>query len=237
MKIRIKVGIIDDDPLYALELEVLLRALNYKVVVVEPSEVNTIVETVVRKKVDIVLSDIFFTKRPVGLSLAKEFMKRDIPYVLYTADDQPGVFDVAQRMRPYGYLVRPFNKKTIDRTIKLAMIHRANTRAAALAPLPFSAKNSKGDLVRSDYNEVQAIEAEGNYCFFILGERKLSVYSSMVKLTNQLPKGMFIRVHRRYLVAGNMIKSVNPAKGEVIVGDIAYPIGAKYKKDLLEFMQ
>jgi DNA-binding LytR/AlgR family response regulator len=232
-----KVAVVSDDPLYALELDLMLTALKYRVLIIETANVKAVINLIDDELPDIVLTDVFFASRPVGLILAKEFVKRNIAYILYTSNDQPGIFDVAGRLRPYAYLVRPFNSVTLDRSIKLALIHHTKRRNVVCGSYPFSAKNPKGDLVKSDFADVIAIEIIGNYCYFHLAEEKLVTRTSLVKLMNVLPGNMFLRVHRRYLVARRLIKRINSSKAKVYVLENGYPIGAKYSRGVSDLME
>lgn len=232
-----KIAVVGDDPLYALELELMLTAIQYDVLIIQNSDADTMMKEIVVASPDLVLTGIFFAGRPLGLLLARELARRNIGYVLYTDQDKPGLFDVAQRLNPYAYLVRPFNEVTLGRSIKLALVNQRNKRNNSLqADLPFSAKSNRGDLVRSDLSQVIAIEAIGNYCYFHLPNQKLVKRSSLVKLTRELPNHLFLRVHRRYMIATRMIKRINLNKREVYIGETVYPIGAKYQKSVSELM-
>jgi len=232
----LRIAIIDDDRLYAIDLELLLVSLKYSVVNVAVTTVPAMMELIRQEAPDLVLANVFVGGRPMGLLLTNELTSQGIATILYTDQDQPGVFDLAQRMKPYAYLVRPFDGLTLDRAIKLALIHHKK-QAEDKQLFPFQAKNAKGDLVRSDLYEVTAIEAVGNYCYFHSQGEKLAVRSSLVKLIETLPEGMFLRTHRRYLVAARLIRRINTAKSKVYAGEEEFPLGGKYSKDVMLFMQ
>ena len=79
-----KVTVVSDDPLYCIELDLMLTALNYRVQTIDTSDITVAIRSIDKVHSDIVLTDIFFNKRPSGLLLAKELAKRNIAYIFYT---------------------------------------------------------------------------------------------------------------------------------------------------------
>lgn len=141
-------------------------------------------------------------------------------------------FDVAD------FLLKPFTYNRFTRAIEKVMnrIQRHSLNLANKKNEIFIKKNST--LVKLRYDEILYIEALENYVVFNTYNEKFTVHSTMKALVTKLP-GMFIRVHRSYIINLNAINEIDD---NVIIirtneGDITIPIGKAYREDLLNTLQ
>ena len=89
--------------------------------------------------------------------------------------------------------------------------------------------------LRIPASSVFMAEALGNHVKLHLQDRLIVVNSTMKGIEDLLPRDRFVRVHRSYIVAmGTIVEVMNDTvftkQGEV-------PVGALYRKDLVERMQ
>lgn len=84
-------------------------------------------------------------------------------------------------------------------------------------------------------DDIQYIEAEGNYMAYILPNKKLLCRQNISESINQLPHNQFIRIHRSYIVALNKIQKIT--RQSVWVADKELSIGASYEEKLAEIRE
>lgn len=117
----IKVLIVEDDEVTALNLKMSLEKQGYEVV---SSADNSIAA---RNKVkiydpDIVLIDIGLQKSNDGIGFAKYMRERSsIPFIFLTAHSENEILTQAKQTEPYGYIVKPFEPINLHTTIQMAL--------------------------------------------------------------------------------------------------------------------
>ena len=84
-------------------------------------------------------------------------------------------------------------------------------------------------------NNIQYIEACGNYCFVYCSDGKIITHQKISQFENELPKSLFMRVHKSFIVAKNKINSVST--GQLEIADSTIPIGQTYKSKISEFIK
>lgn len=80
--------------------------------------------------------------------------------------------------------------------------------------------------VRVMYDDIQYLEATGNYVTFVLTDKKVLARSTFAEAIHWLPQQKFVRVHRSYLVAVNKISKVE--RHQVTVGNAKIPVSEAY---------
>jgi len=98
----------------------------------------------------------------------------------------------------------------------------------------FVATDHKRKLVRINIEDIDFIEARGNYVAIFTLNRPLLVYSSLKDMEVYLYDSNFIRVHKSYLVSESKIQIIEPATILLNGCDRKIPIGKEYKEQLLE---
>jgi DNA-binding LytR/AlgR family response regulator len=66
-------------------------------------------------------------------------------------------------------------------------------------------------------------------------DEKFTIHFTMKAIENQLPSGVFVRVHRSFIINKNMIQSIKENSLDLIVGDNikSIPVGKSYRDFLL----
>jgi DNA-binding LytR/AlgR family response regulator len=90
-------------------------------------------------------------------------------------------------------------------------------------------------LVKLRLSEIIFIEALENYVTLSTNDNKYTIHFTMKAIESQLPSGLFIRVHRSYIVNKSMIKTIKENSLEIIVGTTltTIPIGKSFRDNLL----
>jgi DNA-binding LytR/AlgR family response regulator len=131
-------------------------------------------------------------------------------------------------MDAIDYLLKPFS---------LARFIKACNKAFELYNFRNSTETSDHlylktgyEQVKVMYDDIQYLEATGNYVTFVLTDKKILARSTFAEAIHWLPQQKFVRVHRSYLVAVNKISKVE--RHQVTVGNAKVPVSEAYNAQL-----
>jgi CheY-like chemotaxis protein len=116
----LRVLIVEDDPLIALHLELLLRELGH-IVVGAASRGSTAIEAAREHRPDLVLMDMRLAGRRDGAEIAAEIRSRyGIPVIFMTAQSDPHSRERAWSARPIDHLVKPVSEHAFKNAMQRA---------------------------------------------------------------------------------------------------------------------
>ncbi len=118
--------VVDDEAIITLQLEEQLHEMGYTVVGMAASGEEAI-EKARQLLPDLVLMDIVMPRRRVnGIEAARVIIDElDIPVVFVTSYADDAIIEKAKQVRPYGYIVKPFNELEIKAAIEVALFRKA----------------------------------------------------------------------------------------------------------------
>jgi DNA-binding LytR/AlgR family response regulator len=92
-------------------------------------------------------------------------------------------------------------------------------------------------VTRVDIKEIAAVRAAGNYVEFLLTDgRRPLMRGTLVELQASLGHSRFVRVHRSWLVNGDLVRELKPGRwGDFVVvltGDVAAPLSRRFPNAL-----
>jgi DNA-binding LytR/AlgR family response regulator len=90
-------------------------------------------------------------------------------------------------------------------------------------------------LVKLKIREIIFIEALENYVTLNTNDDKFTIHFTMKAIEAQLPSGIFIRVHRSFIVNKSMIQTINENSLDLNVGGSlkSIPVGKSFRDSLL----
>jgi CheY-like chemotaxis protein/DNA-binding PadR family transcriptional regulator len=120
-----KILVVDDEAIITLQLEERLTAMGYTVAGMVASGEEA-VEKARSLRPDLVLMDIVMPGKMNGIEAAKIITNElDIPVVFVTSYADDTIIEKAKSVRPYGYIVKPFNELEIKAAIEVALFRKA----------------------------------------------------------------------------------------------------------------
>jgi DNA-binding LytR/AlgR family response regulator len=132
------------------------------------------------------------------------------------------------------YLLKPVSYgrfcKAIDKTIKyFARKEVTNTGDEEI----FIKKGSS--LVKLKLKEIIYIEALENYINLNTQNDRFTIHFTMKAIENQLPSGVFIRVHRSFIINKSKIQTISESSLDLNVGGSlkSIPVGKSFRDSLL----
>lgn len=119
-----KILVVEDEAIILLQLEEILHATGYTVAGLAASGEDAI-EKARRLKPDLVLMDIVMPGKLDGIEAAKVITEElGIPVVFVTSYADDTIIEKAKSVKPYGYIVKPFNELVIKATVEVALFRK-----------------------------------------------------------------------------------------------------------------
>jgi two-component system LytT family response regulator len=189
--------------------------------------------SIIQHKPDLIFLDIQMPEMD-GFDVLKEIWPHHQPFIIFTtAYDQYAL--QAFEVNAIDYLLKPFNEIRFHQALgraKERLSQQTQPRIEALVSqlLADQGGQPKGDylrrilvketgrmyLVKAD--DVNYIDADGNYITLHIGAERHTIYESLTSLETRLDPTDFVRIHRSYIVNLNFIASVETYfNGEFIV--------------------
>ncbi|MAG12990.1 MAG: histidine kinase [Spirochaetales bacterium] len=116
-----KILVVEDEGLVALSLKKCLESLGYDVPATAAAS-DEVVKKTAEISPDLILMDIRLKGDVDGIELA-EWLKQTykIPVVFLTAHSDQKTLERAKQTAPFGYIVKPFEEKSLHSTIEMAL--------------------------------------------------------------------------------------------------------------------
>ena len=127
---KARIMVVEDEGLVAMSIQESLQGLGYEVPVVAMSgedAVNRLLET----EPDLVLMDIQLKGGASGIETARRIRERlDVPVVYLTAFSDSDTLEQAQLTEPYGYVLKPYDEKSLHAVIQVSLLKHRRLRGA-----------------------------------------------------------------------------------------------------------
>lgn len=224
---------VEDDPIYADTLDMVLRELGYEHFSIVDNAASAL-KLFREKDPDILLADIDINGPMNGIELASIIHSiRRIPTVFITAFTDQEHFREAKLTRPAAYIIKPYHATNLQAAMELALANeggKQDTQDIYQQPgLLFIKYNSRLFKIRID--DILFIEVEEKYCYINTSVRRFAVNMRLKNLMEQLPPDTFAQIHRSYAVSMNAIDEINTDQHTIRIGGKEFPIGKTYRDD------
>nr|WP_320160533.1 response regulator [uncultured Methanoregula sp.] len=121
-----KILIVDDEAIITMQLEERLSAMGYTIAGMAASGEEAI-DKARRTRPDLILMDIVMPGKINGIETAKIITEElDVPVVFVTSYADDAIIEKAKNVRPYGYIVKPFNELELKAAIEVALFRKAS---------------------------------------------------------------------------------------------------------------
>lgn len=234
---EIKILIVEDNPLFAIEIETIVNQLGHvKTQII--SSIEAAIEFIELQLPDLLLLSLKAREQLSGLETLAELKDYGVPIIFLCEQKDEVIYEKAKLLEPYGFIFKPYEKLTLRSTIEMALFHKSRpflTSGMAQAwkenllvkEVLFVKRNNK--LFKVHLLDILVIEAEGNYSILNTLHKKFAIKTSLKQLKQKLSPRLFIQIHRNYIVQIPHVDTVDITSGEVQVNNKNYPIGGKFK--------
>jgi DNA-binding LytR/AlgR family response regulator len=132
------------------------------------------------------------------------------------------------------FLLKPISYARFCKAIDKANRYSTRKEPSNTANEEIFIKNGSS-LVKLKLRDIIYIEALENYVTLNTSTDKYTIHFTMKAIENQLPSGVFIRVHRSYIVNKTMIQSIKENSLDLLIGNTLknIPVGKSFRDSLL----
>jgi two-component system LytT family response regulator len=249
MSLRLRAIVVDDAPVAREHLESLLGETPDVEVVASCASGRQAVAAIEAERPDLVFLDLQMPAMD-GFAVIREVGPDRMPAViLVTAHDQYAVeaFDVPA----IDYLLKPFSRPRFHRALDRARLHLSRVRAGQMAdrltalvkdiddtsrPLERLMVRSGVRIVYLSPDQIDWIEASGNYVTFHAGAETYLYRETMERMIERFGPARFLRVHRGHgvnLASVRELRRQEAGRYEVILKNgTRLPLGRLYRDAL-----
>ena len=230
--------IADDEPIARQIIETYCSHLPYLQVLASCGNALEAKQILQQEEVDILFLDI---NMPVidGLSFLRS-LKKTPAVILTTAYREYAV--EAFELSVSDYLVKPFSMerfmKAVDKAIEkiqssvpVSPVSSLATTLAENSDTAYLFLKTDRKIYRVNHNDLLYVEASGNFTRFVTTTETLSVGMTFTNTEELLPRHLFVRVHRSFIINKSKISLIEGNR--VYIGKIEIPVGNSYKEDFL----
>jgi len=232
---KITIGIVEDEAIIAENICDVLEELGYRIL--EPVSTYTeALEMFEIEKPDLILIDIQLAGKKDGIDLALKINELyQIPFIFLTSNADKMTVDRAKLARPNAYLVKPFNKEEIYTSIEIALFnHDENKKLDEFHKKDSILIKHKQLFLKIKFDDILFLKSDHIYVeIHTKDSEKFLVRDSLSKYLEVLSR-QFVRVHRRFIVNTNYVKTIE--NESLYVNEHEIPLAKLYKKELLDKM-
>ncbi|HET6452066.1 MAG TPA: SpoIIE family protein phosphatase [Spirochaetia bacterium] len=125
---KARIMVVEDEGVVAMQISETLRGLGYEVPLMAMSGEEA-VSRLLDTEPDLVLMDIHLRGGISGIEAAHRIRQRlDVPIVYLTAFSDSETLDQAQLTEPYGYVLKPFEEKSLHAILQMSLMKHRRTR-------------------------------------------------------------------------------------------------------------
>lgn len=226
--------IIDDEPLAQQIIEDYIKMIPFLQLEQKCSSVFEALDIIQRTKIDLIFLDIHLPNVS-GIDFIHSLENR--PMLVFTTAFSEYALE-AFELSAVDYLLKPISfPRFLKAANKAYNLFCAVPHGHEESPEPVET-DQEYILVKSDYKSVkinlsQILYVEGlkDYVKIYLQneDKPIVTLNSLKRMSENLPAGHFLRVHKSFVVNTNKIKSVT--KNRIIIHDRWIPVGESYKSD------
>lgn len=138
------------------------------------------------------------------------------------------------------YLLKPVSFERFETAVNryLRHFHKGALPVATAAEAthrPFLFIRCERKMTKIFLDEILFLEAQRNYLLIQTTSLAHRTYQSISEVEEKLPTGLFLRVHRSFIVSIAQVSALNAR--QVIIGPHAIPIGRSYQNEVMKAVQ
>ncbi len=214
--------IAEDDVFISEHLKQILKDLNYSVQGVVSSFNGAITHLENHPTPDLALLDIRMHNEDQGIEIARHLKSIGVNFIFITSFSDKNTVQSAVELVPLGFIIKPFSKIEIK-----------NVVAKALSELSdgFIEVKDASIVHRLKLEEICFIKSDNVYIEIHQKDKYIVQRNKLSDFMELLPKDLFARVHRSYIVNLNAIEARTSSSIEI--NGVQIPISKSYKDSVL----
>ena len=227
--------IIDDEPLAQQIIEDYIKMIPFLHLEKKCNSVFEALDIIQQSKIDLIFLDIHLPNVS-GIEFINSLENR--PMFIFTTAYSEHALE-AFELSAVDYLLKPISfSRFLKATNKAYSLYNSNHHPVREDAQESGEADQEYILVKADYKSVKIklsqilyIEGLKDYVKIYLQheDKPIITLNSLKRMSENLPAGRFLRVHKSFIINTNKIKSVT--KNRIIIHDRWIPVGESYKSD------
>jgi len=160
------------------------------------------------------------------------------PKIILTTSDSNFAIEAFEYDCIVDYLVKPIMLSRFEKAIK--KVESAVTESTKSKAKEISEDTSSNDLyinidrrlIKIDIPSIYLIEAKGDYINVKTENRNYTVHSTLKKIEEKLPKELFLKVHRSYII--NIKRIIDIEDNSVLIKKDVIPVSRSNRPELMQ---
>jgi two-component system, LytTR family, response regulator len=160
------------------------------------------------------------------------------PKIILVTSDKNFAIEAFEYECIVDYLVKPINEERFQKAIQKANIAQIST--SKVTTKNTESKDNANEfyvnidrrLIKIEFNSVTVVEAKGDYIHVKTDHKNYIVHSTLKKIEDKLPKDLFLKVHRSYII--NTKKIIDIEDNSVLIGKEVIPVSRANRPELMK---
>ena len=242
---EVSILVVEDELIIAEDIKNQLKKLGYRTTGIAKSYQQAL-DALAQEIPDLAMVDIKLKGTKDGIDLVETIKKTfQLPVVFLTSHADKKTVARAKKVKPDGYLVKPFERDDLYTTIEIALSNFANSRSAEYTQSAFDENSQvindsifvKKDslLVKIRFEELKWIRAERNYIELHCKDKMVLTRSTLKEILDKLPETLFMQVHRSYAVNFKFIEMLDCQK--LVIDNEEIPVGRTFYEEIKQKLE
>lgn len=159
------------------------------------------------------------------------------PHIVFVSGSEEHAY-MAYNYNGVDYLLKPITYSRFCRAVEKIMKYYSGRSMPVTAGDEEIFIKKASTLVRLKLKEIMYVEALENYVSVITRDEKYTIHFTMRAIEQQLPSGLFVRIHRSYMVNKSVIRSISENSLTIHVGTTpkTLPVGKSYRESIMNYI-
>lgn len=226
--------ILEDDPLYALKLEMMLEDSEYNTIAIVDNIAHAF-EYINKSEIDIFISDLIIDSKPKGIEFIKKISPSNFPIVGITSSMDENFYNEIKNYID-TYLVKPFHKISFFSVLNKALSNfKEKKQYNFLAHKYILLSGKSGRLEKVNFMDIIYLESAVNYVTIYTIFGKYAKKISLNRIVNESLDHSFLRIHHKYVINSAYISALN-LKEVILNNGQTFPVSRSFLENVKRFI-
>ncbi|MDD2675393.1 response regulator transcription factor [Flavobacterium petrolei] len=159
------------------------------------------------------------------------------PKIILVTSDKKFAIEAFEYECIVDYLVKPITGDRFQKAIQKANAYKITSKATEIKQIVEDNANEfyiniDRRLIKIEMASVNIVEAKGDYIHIKTESKNYVVHSTLKKIEDKLPKDLFLKVHRSFII--NTKKIIDIKDNSVLIAKDVIPVSRSNKTELLK---
>ena len=225
--------IIDDEETARVIIKTLCDEIKTLTIIDEFPNAIQAIKFLNENEIDLIFLDIHMPNFS-GLDFIKSL--KNPPKIILTTSDKKFAIEAFEYDCIVDYLLKPIEIARFEKAILKAKKHQvenaSNKNNTDLNHKNDFYVNIDRRLIKINLPEIYLIEAKGDYIHIKTEDKNYVVHSTLKKIEEKLPKSLFLKVHRSYII--NVKKIIDIEDNSVLIKKDVIPVSRSNRPELMK---